>query len=193
VAPWLQKQIKNLKSAVLATIIMFVLGRLLKVILRFVYVYFQVDEITYMLGNNPFGNLYLFGMGIVAYYAIKEEKVKEGILISMTAITVLSYLNSPWYLYWMFLAEVFILLSSQISLKLPTGIGKIVTFLSNVSFDLYLVHLGVISRLADTEIQDKYGSLCFVVCTVIATVLCSILVYYVDQLILKRLFQHIGK
>lgn len=110
----------------------------------------------------------------------------------MLGITFLTVINSPWYFFWMLLAVVFILLSGQVEISLPYG-KRCIAFLSDISFALYLVHLGVIELMDATGIQDSCGSLVFAVVTTTVVFLCTMCVYAVDRLVFQKLLSSIWR
>lgn len=186
IAPWLARRVKSLRTSLVMLAGMFVAGKIIKLVLRVLYIMVNADAIDFMVDNNPFGNLYFFGTGVVAYFLIKEAKSTEGIFVCMLGITFLTVINSPWYFFWMLLAVVFILLSGQVEISLPYG-KRCIAFLSDISFALYLVHLGVIELMDATGIQDSCGSLVFAVVTTAVVFLCTMCVYAVDRFIFQRL------
>lgn len=185
-APLLQKLVHNLKQSVLALVIMFAVGRVAKVLLELIYMRVGADEVGFMTGNNPVCNMYFFCVGMVAYYVIKEAKIYEGILICITAIMFLTYINSPWYPYWSFLTVIFILLAAVVPMKVPDLLYRVIVFLSGMSFDFYLVHMGCIRVLDRAGFRDTHGSRVFVLCATVVSFAAAVMVYYLERLMLGR-------
>lgn len=193
IAPWVAKKVKNLKGALYFFAGAFVIGQLAQELLTIVYRWANADAVEFMAGNNPIGNIWFFAAGVTAYYAIKENKVLQGIFVCMLGITFFTVINSPWYPYWMLLAMIFLMLSEKIEIDLPSGIERVAAFASNISFDFYLVHLGVIYVLERMEICETYGSLAMVLCASVMTGVIAILVYYFDKKVLQKILYCFGK
>lgn len=193
IAPWLAKKIKSLKSAVIFMAGALVAGQAAQEILELIYRWANADMAEYMVSNNPIGNIWFFAAGVVAYYAIEEKKTLQGIFVCMLGITFFTVINSPWYPYWMLLAMIFLMLSEEIAIELPSEIERVVAFASNISFDFYLVHLGVIYLLERMEICETYGSLAMVLCASVMTFIIAIMVYYFDKMVLQRCFGAFGR
>lgn len=189
IAPWVAKKVKNLKGALYFMAGTFVIGQLAQELLTIVYRWANADAVEFMVGNNPIGNIWFFAAGVTAYYTIKENKVLHGIFVCMLGITFFTVINSPWYPYWMLLAMIFLMLSEEIAIELPSGIERVVAFASNISFDFYLVHLGVAYVLERMEICETYGSLAMVLCASVMTSIIAILVYYFDKRVLQKTFR----
>ena len=184
-APWLARWVKNLRTSLAVLVAMFAVGKLIGFALRALYIMSNADEIDFLVGNNPFGNLYFFAAGMVAYFLIRESKVKEGILACMVGIILLTVVNEPWYLFWTLQAVVFILLSREVSVNVPFG-STCITFLSNISFEIYLVHMGVIELMYATGIQETSGSMFFAAVTAAAVFFCAVAVYGIDRFVFQR-------
>lgn len=188
-APLLNKFVHDLKEASATFAVLFLIGQLLEPFWRMLYTYLNADAVDFMVGNNPFGNLYFFCAGVVTYYLIEEAKIMEGIFVSAAAITFLSVINSPWYMFWTFLTIIFILLSSEVDIRLPKGLEELSYFLSNISFDFYLVHMGIIRLFDRAGYRDAFGSLAFVLSATTVTFVVSVLVYGIDRKVLQRILR----
>lgn len=193
ITPWLAKKVKNLKSALYFMAGAFVIGQLAQELLAIVYRWANADAVEFMASNNPIGNIWFFASGVVAYYTIKEKKILQSIFVCMLGITFFTVINSPWYPYWMLLTMIFLMLSEEIAIELPLGLRKITAFCSNISFDFYLVHLGVIYMLERMEICETYGSLAMVLSASVLTGIIAILVYYFDKEVIQKCLKNCGK
>lgn len=142
IAPLIKKHIDNLKGAVTALVAMFCLGKIFDLVLHPVLISLSTDEITYMEAIFPVGNMYLFLLGVVAYYAVKENKEFEVILAGIVMVSALLMINKIDYPLWGTVAAIIIILSANVQ---PKGnrmsfIGASIRQGSLISYEVYLSH-----------------------------------------------------
>lgn len=141
-APLLKKYIYDLKRAIIILTGMFCFGKAFDFILHPFLVYVGADEITFMEAIFPVGNMYLFFMGIVVYYAIKEKQEYTAILGGTVLISMLVMIEKIDYPFWCLMAAVIIILSSKIQLQIRkyTLLSKLIRQGSLISYEVYLSH-----------------------------------------------------
>ena len=153
-APFLYKLVNNFRRAVIALIVAFAVCQVWVKILEKIY------EGTEYAGRHPAYFIYLAFFGVAAYFAVKEKKIFEYILLLMlmgVACLILDVSNTK--LYWIIMFTTILLVTMDIEEKLPDnrlcrGAVSGVRFISKYSYALYLGHpIGILimKTLIDKE------------------------------------------
>lgn len=178
VAPFLKKWIFNWKRSGIAVVLMFVFGKVLDFILRPVFLLLGADEAGYMESIFPVGNMYLFLMGVFAWYAVKDGKEYITFLYGIIVISVLLMVEKIDYSIWAVVAIFIIIISAktQINLNKHQRIMQIIRFGSLISYEVYLSHELVMRWMRNIVLPAKP------LLVLVGTFLLSYLLYLLSNL-----------
>lgn len=140
--PFILKIVKCFKHACIFWIGSFLILALWKQLLYFMFSGLQnIENLSDIAGISPFGTLRFFSAGIVAYYAIHDNKLWNGIIIS-TVMAVIGMLIDRSSLVWACLAGILIIaFYNKGGGIFDMKVNNIIKWFSKKSFYIYLTHL----------------------------------------------------
>lgn len=185
-APYMKKYIHSLKSSVIALVSFFVFGKIFDLGLEIVLNFNSADRISDMKAICPVGNMYLFLLGIVVYYVLKEEKEYSALLIGTILLSIFLAVDKIDYPLWGIITAMMIILSAgcAVSMKMQGIVGrKIVALIrmgSIISYEVYLSHFLFIKLFQKIDILFELGVL------VAATIIFSCLLHWVVDVVMGK-------
>lgn len=158
-APVLKKYIINMKRAIGGILILMFLCEVVQSIARIVFSYIPIaiEKPDVLVGSSPINNLYAFMFGIMAYYMVKQKDKSIGIFFS-SIILLISCMISNEKLLWCIIAVLFIAGGKDIHIKLNVRWERFIRFISNISFQVYLIHMLVIEMVNSVSITKNINS-----------------------------------
>lgn len=181
-SPFLKRYVRSLKSAFIAMVSVFLFGKLFDFILHPVLLAYGADEVTYMEAIFPIGNMYLFLMGVVAYYALKEKKEYIAILAATVLISAFLSIEKIDYPLWGSVAVVFIVLSGRITIPSEESsfVSKLIRGGSLISYEVYLSHYFFIELFKSVSLPLEPVIILGV------TIVSSVLLHWVTEQVTNR-------
>lgn len=127
-APLFAKLVRNLRTAILFEIVLYAVARIL---------------LCYTEWGSAFTQFYYFGIGIIIYYAIKEQKQKIALLAGLITMAALEIIGGRGGLLLAGTVGLIILAGYELSMRDGT-VKQCICGLSKASFSIYLAHGAVI-------------------------------------------------
>lgn len=141
--PFILKIVKSFKHACIFWIGSFFILALWKQLIYFVFSEIpNIENLSDIAGISPFGTLRFFSVGIVAYYAIRDNKLWNGIIIS-TIMAIIAIFIDRSSLVWACLAGILIIAfyNNGDIFNMNIIVNNVVKWFSKNSFYVYLTHL----------------------------------------------------
>lgn len=151
-APWLKRGVKDFNAAViglaLAWGIRSITARIIVSLLSEKYP--PEGHIDWFSSNNPLGQMYCFMMGIVIYYALKESREAFWVFVLTVALVLTDMHKYQWVLFF----PIVFIVAIKMRDVIETEKAKWISWISNGTFALYLIHPIVFK--VDGLLMDKY-------------------------------------
>lgn len=188
IAPLLKKYINNfMKSAVFMVVMIpatFAFSKIAEVF--FAGVSASLPEM--LACDNPVYSLNTFAMGICAWYAWKEDRVKDFLKIAVLLLTGFIGLNMYNRMLWGMLTAIIMMVFIDLDIKNKLVVN-IIKIMGRYSFCLYLMHLPVI------EVIDYYGITGgkYLLIATISSILAAVLLYHCVERPCSGLLRKLGE
>lgn len=169
IAPLLKKWINNFNKSAIFMVAMIPATFVFAKVASTFYAGFSASMPDMIAVDNPIYSLNTFVMGICAWYAWKEDKVKD--FLKIVGVLLVGFIGLNMYnrMLWGMLAALIMMLFLDLEIK-NQRIVKTIKLVGRYSFCLYLVHLPVIEIIDYCGISGvKYLALA-IVCSVVAAV-----------------------
>lgn len=139
-----------------------------------------VESLDVLTGASPFGVLYQFAIGSMAYFTLKEGKAYKGIAL-LSVISVFGLILNRNTFIWCSLCGIMIIAFENMEIQISAKAQRVVQAIGKESFHVYLSHLlsfAVAWSIANTVFKDssivKYG--CWALLSaVLVVVLCCVM------------------
>lgn len=141
--PFILKIVKCFKHACMFWVGSFFILALWKQLIYFVFSGVpNIENLSDIAGISPFGALRFFSVGIVAYYAIHDNKLWNGIIIS-TIMAIMGMFIDRSSLVWACLAGILIIAfyNNGNIFNINIKVNNVIRWFSKKSFYVYLTHL----------------------------------------------------
>ena len=189
--PFILKIVKCFKHACIFWIGSFFVLALWKQVLYFVFSGIpNIENLSDISGISPFGALRFFSVGIVAYYAIHDNKLWNGITIS-TIMTIIGMLIDRSSLVWACLAGILIIAfhNKEQGVFSNIKINNAIKWFSKKSFYVYLTHLIAFDiawyLVGKEDFSLKIKSFIWFFVAIFFTFIFSFILNYTDNIIRK--------
>ncbi len=141
-APFIMKWVRSLRRAEVFLIVSFLLMLVWKGLLNIIFGNVApIDNLDGLGGASPLGTLNQFSIGILVYYGVKEQKQAQA-SIAIALYGVLGLILSKDNIAWACIAGILVSAVASIeSISLGDHWNKVVRFIGDKSFYIYLVHL----------------------------------------------------
>lgn len=170
-APLFHKFINKFERAVLFFVISYIAARVILSVTQW---------------GSAFTNFYYFGVGIVAYYAVKESKSRCTNIVGLIAIGAMILLKTQGGLIYSFVIGLLMINSHDFSCKYEK-INFCTTLFSKITFCIYLAHGFVIEVLNRVYEGNMIGKVLYFS---LGTVFITLFLYCcVEQSVVKLVFQ----
>jgi len=183
-APILYKCINSLLKSLLFLASTFAIK---EVVIYFILNYidgnkYDLNCFSYM---NPLAELYVFALGIVIYYAIKDNKIIHIGLITSMYLVITQFKSYEYEL----LFTILIMLGAYFPINITNSkINKAIISFSNITFVLYLIHPIVFE--VERIILQKINNIIPPILNVIVMCVCAVICAYIMNMVLNRIINH---
>lgn len=194
VAPLIKKTINNYIQSIWLLVLSIIGCYSIRHILQNILVKLHIPQVDLFLSDTPFFNFMLFMIGVSTWYALREKRDCEYLILCIGLIALMIFFEKTNRITWSLIAAIFITLGNQFQIKMKRIIINIIDKISEYSFTIYLIHLPVFQILGQLEICNKksISYISVVVITVIIVAIAvhniaeKIIVYNINQIIAKR-------
>lgn len=188
IAPFLKKWISNYNRSAVFMVAMIPITFAFSKVAGIFYAEMGASMPDMIAVDNPIYSLNTFAMGICAWYAWKESKVKDFLRIAGVMLVGFMGLNMYNRMLWGVLAALIMMLFLDVEIK-NQKITKAIKLVGRYSFCLYLVHLPVI------EIIDYcgIGGAKYLVLAIICSVVAAVFLYHCVEKPCANLLRRIGE
>ena len=157
-APFVFKWVRSLKSAAYFFGLSFVCSIAWKLVMNSMFSRMVgVESLDVLTGASPFGVLYQFAIGIMAYFMLKEEKAYKGIAL-LSVISVFGLILNRNTFIWCSLCGLMIIALENMEIQISAKAQRVVQAIGKESFHVYLSHLlsfAVAWSIANTIFNDS--------------------------------------
>lgn len=177
--PLVQKFVKTYKASLVLMVLVVVGAYGYKAVIYYLLNLNGVPNAVELAGDSAVFNLISFSFGVIAWYAVKENKVRQ--YLSLIVVLLFAFLSIREDTYnriiYALLAVAFMLSMKDFEYgKRTQWIGNILSVLSKYSFTVYLVHMPVLQLLEYYSENYHYlGVLPFTILTVALVAVVTIL------------------
>ena len=189
--PIIAKWVKNLQRAIEFYIMCFGIFVIWKIGINLIFSSVEgIDRLNNCIGASPFGMLYNFAVGIIAYWAIKEHKQNiAGCVFLLIAVSGLMVDRNAWT--WAALSAMAIMLFEAVDLKSKSDMwNRFILKVSNLSMYIYLAHLmsfdicwNILNRIDNLSLFRRY--FIWTVTSILCIILIVLIMSAVDKTVKK--------